>query len=94
MPRSRNTHKDVEFHVSGFDNDAFITKSFKEASAEAVRNSIDLGEKWTGIYVVVHSEAGAKWWMGEEGVRRYREDPEASVFDKINVKAQSEGMIP
>lgn len=94
MAKLTETHKDVEYHIDEIGGGTFITHSFDKASAYAVRQSIDLGEKWTNVDVVVWSEAGAKWWGGDEGVRRYHEDPEASVFDRLVVKAQSQGMIP
>ena len=56
MAKLTETHKDVEFHINEIGGGTFITHSFDKASAYAVRQSIDLGEKWTNVDVVVWSE--------------------------------------
>ena len=90
---TKRSHLDVEFQVTGPGGRDVVFHTFDEAAAFAVRTSVGDGT-WTGIYVVVRSEAGARWYGGELAVEQYRSDPEASVFEKLNVKAVSEGMIP
>lgn len=89
----KKTHKDVEFEVVGPGGQVLSFRDFDGAAAFVVGSSLSQGV-WSSIYLIVRSEAGARWWGGESAAEQYRSDPEASVFEKINVKAQSEGMIP
>lgn len=85
--------KDLEFHVSpkgSFDTN--IHKSFEKAAADAVRQCISSGITMH-IDVVAWSKAAAKAWNGDYGVEVYEEDPEASVHDRIVIKAESLGRI-
>ena len=44
--------------------------------------------------VLVHSPAGARWYRGSpEGAAEYEDDPDASVFDRIVVNAESLGRV-
>ena len=46
------------------------------------------------IDVLVHSAAGARWYRGSsDGEEEYEEDPEASVFERIEVRADSQGRV-
>lgn len=86
------THPDVEFQALSSTGRGVSFKDFDGAAAFVVSRSLSDGV-WSSIYVVVRSEAGAHWWGGDAAVEQYRSDPDASVFEKINVKAVSEGMI-
>lgn len=88
---ARTEHKDIEFHV-GDGSDSLITKNLAEACAAAVGRALARGE--SNIDVVIGSKAGARAWEGDEGVEKYEEDPEASVFDRLVIKAHSEGRVP
>jgi hypothetical protein len=92
--RRRATHKDVDFDVddahAGSRSKSF--KRFDEAAAHAVVIGVSTGK--ATIDVVVHSEAGARWLGGADGVAQYREDPEASVFERIEIKVKSLGRVP
>ncbi len=44
--------------------------------------------------VLVYSEEGAKAHGGEDAVERYREDPDASVFERFEFYANCVGRIP
>lgn len=37
----------------------------------------------SSVDVLVWTEAGARWYGGDDAIERYREDPEASVFERI-----------
>ena len=86
---AKKSHKDVEFFVA----DKEAVRTFAEAAQNAIAESASTGQPVT-IDVVVWSRAGAKWWAGDEGVEQYKDDPEASVFERIVVQAQSQGRIP
>ena len=87
-------HKDVEYHIDLRGNGGTkIFKTYDEAAGFAVQAASSHGEK-VNLDIVVWSEAGAKSVMGNEGVEMYREDPEASVFLRIEVKANNTGRVP
>jgi len=87
VPRKRK-HKDVEYVVGNSPTD-----DFDEAAALAVVRSLSNGEPAT-IDVLVFSRAGAKFYGGDDAIAQYREDPDASVFERIVVQAQSLGRVP
>lgn len=82
-------HKDVQFEVQG--HPPYDT--FTEAAGQAVSSAVIRG-KDVFLDVVVHSRAGARWWRGEDGVDDYDEDPEASVFERIRIRADDQGRVP
>ena len=96
----KKTHKDVEYMVErGIDrgpgqraSDPRYFKNGKEALAAAAETAISTGESTLGV--LVHSKAGAKFYGGDDAVERYREDPEASVFDQYEFKVNAVGMVP
>jgi len=86
--------KDLEFHVSpekgGYT--ASIHKTFTKACADAVSQAVSSGITMH-IDVVAWSKSAAKAWAGDHGVEVYKEDPEASVHERIVIKADSLGRI-
>ena len=87
------THKDVEYMVNDASDRPRYFKSSNEASGFAVSLAMSRGQD-VNIDVLVHSPAGARWYRGSsDGVDEYNEDPEASVFDRIVVRAESVGRI-
>jgi hypothetical protein len=86
-------HEDVEFAVddaAGMEN---VFKTFPEAAAFAM----DVASRtWAPVYldVLVWSEEGAAALYGDEGVERFQSDPEASVFERLEIKVNNMGMIP
>jgi hypothetical protein len=92
---AKRTHKDVEFVVeqSGGREDSKVYKSFDEAAGMAVVKSLASGKTYY-LDVIIWSEAGARWYGGGAAVDDYRDDPEASIFERIVVKADSRGRIP
>jgi hypothetical protein len=87
----RRRHPGVEFAVDGADGQ-HVFKTFDEAAAFAVGVAASNGRR-TNLDVLVYSPAGAKWWRGDDGVADYKDDPEASVFERIVVRADSEGRV-
>lgn len=92
MARAR-THKDVDFSVDDASGNERIFKTFDEAAGFAVSIGLS-GRERVDINVLVGSESGARWLYGDDGVEEYREDPEASVFERIEIKVNSMGRIP
>lgn len=94
MPKPKK-HKDVEFAVerAGTMREQ-IYKTFDEAAATAIAIAIaaSTGE---AVYldVLIYSRAGAKWWGGNEAVEMYEGDPEASVSQRVVVRAEDQGRI-
>lgn len=89
MPKSSN----LEFHVSP--EGSFDTKIFtniKEACLHAISMGVSHGQTMH-INVIAWTKAAARKWAGDHGVEVYNEDPEASVHERIVVKAESLGRI-
>ena len=80
-------HADLEFAVDGF-----YTHDFGAAMCRAVQRALTLGRP-VALDVVVWSEDAARLYGGEDAVACYREDPDATVHDRIMVSAQSQGRI-
>lgn len=89
----KRTHKDVEFHCLGTGGKDMYFDNFDEAAAFALGDAMQSGV-WKNFDVLIHSESGARWWGGDDAVEQYREDPDASVFQRMRIKAELEGMVP
>lgn len=89
---AKRTHKDLEYHVDRPNGSTFITKSADEAASMAIAISMS-GKGDVYIDVIARSVGAARAYAGDDGVESYREDPEASVFDRIRVNAESLGRI-
>jgi hypothetical protein len=86
-------HKDLEFHVDTQDGlGTRVFNTFEEAAVMAIARSAGNGDPAT-IDVLTYSRAGAKAWQGDHGVEVYNEDPDASVHERIVVRAESQGRI-
>ena len=86
-------HKDVEYAVESYDGREKIFRSFQDACSHAVTMSVSHG-KYVNIDILVWSKQGARSLYGDEGVEQYLEDPEASVFERIVIQAESVGRVP
>ena len=84
-------HKDIDFEVSSGERSKAFRK-WEEAVTWAFAASATSGHQAV-IDVVVHSRAGAKHWLGDYGVEMYDEDPEASVFQRLSLRAEDLGRI-
>ena len=89
----RRTHQDVQYEVyeaSGRFAHHFDT--FDEAAGYAVVESSSQGVV-IPVDVLVFSKAGARFYGGDDAVEQYEEDPEASIFERIEIKATYRGRI-
>lgn len=77
----------VEYAV----NDIYFDDPDK-ALLRAVHLAIGRGK--STLDVIVYSEEGAMAHGGDDAVREYLEDPEASVFERIEIKVNNLGRVP
>jgi hypothetical protein len=91
MSRSK-THKDVEYAVDDASGEERIFKSVDAASAFAISVAIATG--YSTIDVLVYSEDGAAWYGGDDAFDRYNDDPEASVFERLEIRVNVVGSVP
>jgi hypothetical protein len=80
-------NKGLEFLVF---NTSFPT--FAKAVENAVIRAASNGGT-VNVDVLAHSAKAAKSFMGEDGEESYKEDPEASVFRRIAIKAEDLGRV-
>ena len=66
--------------------------TFDAAAGRAVRLAAS-GRKDVTIDVLIYSKEDAKAYGGEYAMERYLEDPDASVSERITIKAESLGRI-
>jgi len=86
------THKDLEFAVDDPSGRERIFKKFDEAAAYAVTLALSDGSPHH-VDVLIHSAAAAKFWGGEDAVQQYEDDPDASVSQRIEVRADDRGRV-
>lgn len=92
-PRAKS-HKDVEYAVDDYQGNEKIFKTSSEAAMFALDKSISRGGEAVNVDVLVYSAEGAKWYRGSiDGETEYEEDPEASVFDRIVIRAEAIGRV-
>jgi hypothetical protein len=86
-------HPDVDVEVSSTNRgeESFRLKTFDEAASKAILIAIATGG--SVLDVVVHSRAGAKFVGGDDGAASYDEDPEASVFERFQIKVNAQGIV-
>ncbi len=88
------THKDVEYAVDDASGHERIFKTPDEAAAFAVSLAMSDG-RVHNLDVLVFSREGARWYRGSsDGEEEYDDDPEASVFERIEIRANSVGRVP
>lgn len=89
----RKSHPQVEFEVGSPGGDSNATyHTADEALAAAAMAAISHGE--SVLDVLIWSEGGARWYGGDAAVEQYREDPDASVFERVEFKANLVGQVP
>jgi hypothetical protein len=86
-------HRDVEFAVDDASGRQRTFKVFDEAAGFAVVMAASRGQT-VNLDVLIYSAAGARAWAGDDGVEQYHEDPDASVFERIEVRADAKGRVP
>jgi hypothetical protein len=91
----KKTHKDVEFAVEFAGprgGQEKMHRSFEEAAGTAIAMAASTGQE-VYLDVLIYSKAGARWWGGDTAVEMYEEDPEASISQRVIVRAEDEGRI-
>ena len=87
-------HQDVEFLWSSTDaGSSRVFDNFAHAAAWGVMMAAANGEKFW-IDVLVWSEEGARALAGDYGVEQYLEDPDASVFERLEISVHNVGRVP
>jgi len=89
---ARKGHPDVEFAVDDASGNERVFKSFDEAAGFAV--SLAASGRDTNLDVLIWSEKGARAYGGDDAVEQYREDPEASVFERLEIRVNPVGRVP
>ena len=85
-------HRDLEFEVETSRGETRHFTRWGEALKFAVAHAVSTGTPVT-VDVLAYSKAAARAWAGDYGVEVYDEDPEASVHERIIIKAESQGRI-
>jgi hypothetical protein len=88
----KTEHPDVEYHVAEGGDFAKVTHDPDEASAMVVTLCVSRGRAI--LDVCIWTEAGARHYGGDDAVTRYREDPDASVFERFEFKCNMVGRVP
>ena len=88
---TESQHPDVEFVVSADGAEQTFT-TFADALTFAF--SIALSEAEVNLDVLVYSEEGATAFGGDSAVDEYREDPEASIFQRFEIEVRGIGRVP
>lgn len=84
-------HKDVDYAVDDASGQEQVFKTFDEAAAFALSVAIGSGE--ANLDVLIWSTWGAKFYGGDDAVAQYKEDPEASVFERFEIRVNAVGRI-
>lgn len=85
------THKDVEYAVDDSSGQQRTFKKFDEAAAFALSMAISTGS--SDLDVLIYSKWGAKFYGGDDAVEQYKEDPEASIFERFNITVNNAGRV-
>lgn len=82
---------DLEYEINDEDGCPTVFEDLKDACAYATARAITHGK--VTIDVLTWTEEAAREWGGDEAVEAYREDPEASIFERLEVTVNSLGRI-
>ena len=77
----------VEYHVGDK-----VSTNLRESLLRAFTQAASTGE--AQLDVVCWDEVDAREYGGEDAVERYLEDPEASVFERFQIKVSCLGRVP
>lgn len=87
----RRMHKDVSYHVNNSQGEEQVFDYFDEAAGFAALQAATSGK--ANLDIVVHSPHGAKFLGGDNALAKYKEDPEASVFERLVIKVDAIGSV-
>ena len=85
-------HVDVEFEANDAAGMPHNFKTFAEAAGFAV--ALAASGQPAHIDILVWSEEGARALGGDAAVEQYLEDPEASVFERLEITVNNVGTVP
>ncbi len=85
-------HADVQYAVDDASGSEHTFDTFDAAAGYAVAVALS-GKDDVTIDVLVWSETGARWYGGDDAVESYQEDPDASVFERIEIKVNAMGRV-
>lgn len=83
---------DLEFHVPFCSGVTEIYEKFDDAAVAAMNVASAHGE--AHIDVIIWNEDGARKYGGDDAVDQYNEDPDASVFERLQVRFNNQGRVP
>lgn len=89
---NKNYSGDLEFHVDLPSGEVNIYETVDDAAPDVLITALTRGE--CTLDVVVFSKAGARAYGGDDAVDEYKEDPEASVFDRFEITVNNLGRVP
>lgn len=89
---ARKSHPQVEYAVDDAGGKERIFKTFDEAAGFAVAVAVS-GKEHVNLDVLIFSKSGAKFYGGDDAVEQYNEDPEASVFERFEIKVNAVGRV-
>lgn len=84
--------KGLEFAVDDSSGRQRIFDTFGEAAAFAITIAASNGRE-VNLDVLAWDRKAAKAWGGDDGVEEYDADPDASVSDRIVIRAESQGRV-
>lgn len=85
-------HKDLEFAVDDAGGRQRTFKDFDEAAGFAIAIAASNGQP-VNLDVLISSKSAARAWGGDDAVEQYNEDPDASVSDRIIIRAEHIGRV-
>lgn len=90
---AKTTHKDLEFAVTDAGGQQKTFKHVKDAILLAANVSM-MTERPCHVDVLTWSRGAARHWAGDEGAESYDDDPDASVFERLEIQFKSLGKVP
>lgn len=93
MSDETKTHPQVDYAVNDCSGNERVFKTADEAAGFAVSVAIS-GKENVYIDVIIWDEDGARFYGGDDAVEQYREDPDASVFERYEINVNCVGRVP
>ena len=89
---AKKSHKEVEYAVDDSSGRQRIFKTFDDAASFAVSLALSDG-RTKNLDILVYGKSGARALGGDNAIEEYLEDPDASVFERIEITANSVGRV-